>query len=142
MKILTLKLFPLLLLTVLQCTAFAQTNFNQITQTVSPDDGITHTAILNMAGICAVIRKLKDTDKTIIIETIKNGASDKAGLLANDEIIQIDSSKIQDMDVNSVVPLLRGEPGTKVKLTIKRQGHADPLIFDVTRELVKLPISK
>jgi len=97
---------------------------------------------LNPAGICAVVRKLKDTGKIVIVETIKNGASDKAGLLPNDEIIQIDSTKTEGMDLKSAVDLLRGDPGTTVKITIQRDGTSAPTCIDVTREVIRIPNAK
>ena len=135
-----MKLLHLLVLTGLACSALAQTNYNQTTVTVSPEDGITPmTATANLAGICAVVRKLKDTGKIVIVETIKKGAAEKAGILANDEIIQIGSTKTEGMDLKEAVTMLRGDPGTVVKLTIKREGSTTPLSIDVTREVVKLP---
>ena len=135
-----MKLRHLLVLTGLACSALAQTNYNQTTVTVSPEDGITPmTVTANLAGICAVVRKLKDTGKIVIVETIKKGAAEKAGILANDEIIQIDSTKTEGMDLKAAVTMLRGDPGTVVKLTIKREGSTTPLYIDVTREVVKLP---
>jgi len=138
-----MKLLHLLFLTGLACSALAQINYNQTTLTVSPEDGITPmTVTLNLAGICAVVRKLNDTGRIIIVETIKNGASDKAGLLANDEIIQIDSTKTEGMDLHAAVALLRGNPGTIVKLAIKRDGTTTPIFIDVTREVVRLQNAK
>ena len=138
-----MKLLHLLLLIGLACSALAQSTYNQTTVSVSPEDGITPmTMIVNLAGICAIVNKVKDTGKIIIVQTIKNGASDKAGLLANDEITQIDSTKTEGMDVQAVVALLRGDPGTIVKLTIQRAGTTTPISINVTREVVKLPNAK
>ena len=138
-----MKLLHLLFLTGLACSAYAQTNYNQTTVTVSPDDGITPMMVTqNLAGICAVVRKIQETGKIIIVETLKNGASDKAGLFANDEIVQIDSTKTEGMDLKAPVDLLRGDPGTIVKLTIRREAVKAPILVDVTRELVRLPNAK
>jgi len=138
-----MKLLHLLFLTGLACSVYAQTNYNQTTVTVLPDDGITPmTVTQNLAGICAVVRKIQETGKIIIVETLKNGASDKAGLLANDEIVQINSTKTEGMDLKAAVDLLRGDPGTIVKLTIRREAVTAPILVDVTRELVRLPNAK
>jgi carboxyl-terminal processing protease len=125
-----MKLLYLILLSCFACSTFAQTNQSLVT--ISPQ-------IQNFAGICAIVRKTEDTNKIIIVETIKKGAADKAGLLANDEIIQIDSTKTDGKDIGAVVALLRGNPGSIVKLTIKRKGSDKPICIDVTRELVRLP---
>lgn len=135
-----MKLFHLLLLTGMACSALAETNDNQTTTTVSPDDQFTSMTVTHsLAGICAVVRQLKDTGKIIIVETIKNGAAHKAGLLANDEIVQVNLTKTEGMDLKAVVDMLRGNPGTIVKLTICRGAATTPFSVDVTRELVRLP---
>jgi len=96
------------------------------------------TVITNLAGICAVVKKIKDTGKIVIIKTLQNGAADKAGVLADDEIIQIDTTKTEGMGVEAAAGMLRGDPGTTVKLTLKRKGTEQPITIDVTREAVNL----
>jgi len=138
-----MKLLPLLFLTGLVCSALAQSNYNQITVSVSPEDGVTPmTVIANLAGICAAVNKIKDTGKIVIVRTLKDGAADKAGVLADDEIIQIDATKTEGMDLEAAAGMLRGDPGTKVKLTLKRNGTEGPIILDVMREVVNLRYEK
>ena len=134
-----MKLLPLLFLTALVCSALAQSNYNQTTVTVSPEDGVTPmTVIANLAGICAAVNKIKDTGKIVIVKTLHNGAADKAGVLADDEIIQIDTTKTEGMDLQAAAGMLRGDPGTTVKLTLKRKDTEGPIIVNVTREIVNL----
>ena len=134
-----MKLLPLLFLTGLVCSALAQSNYNQTTVTVSPEDGVTPmTVITNMAGICAVVKKIKDTGKIVIVKTLPNGAAAKAGVLADDEIIQIDTTKTEGMSVEAAAGMLRGDPGTTVKLILKRRGAEQPITVDVKREAVNL----
>ena len=96
------------------------------------------TVISNLAGICAVVNKIKDTGKIVIVKTLQNGAADKVGVLADDEIIQIDTAKTEGMDLQAAVGMLRGDPGTTVKLTLKRKDTEGPISLDVTREIVNL----
>jgi carboxyl-terminal processing protease len=60
-------------------------------------------------------------DKVIIVEPWKDYPADKAGLKAGDEIIQIDGLKISDYKDNAG-DLLKGSPGTEVKITYDRNG--------------------
>ena len=134
-----MKLLPLLFLTGLVCSALAQSNYNQTTVTVSPEDGVTPiTVITNLAGICAVVKKIKDTGKIVIVKTLPKGAAAKAGVLADDEIIQIDTTKTEGMSVEAAAGMLRGDPGTTVKLILKRRGAEQPITVDVKREAVNL----
>ena len=105
----------------------------------SPEAGNTPTsAILNLAGISAVVRKEKETDKVLIVQVLPEGAAEKAGLLAKDEIVKIDDKQIDGLDIQAVVAMLRGNPGTRVKVTITRAALSDPADVTVTRELVRL----
>jgi len=134
-----MKLLPLLFLTGLVCSALAQSNYNQTTVTVSPEDGVTPiTVITNLAGICAVVKKIKDTGKIVIVKTLPNGAAAKAGVLADDEIIQIDTTKTEGMSVEAAAGMLRGDPGTTVKLILKRRSAEQPITVEVKREAVNL----
>jgi len=94
--------------------------------------------MVNLAGISAVVRKEKDTDKIMIAYVLPEGAAEKAGLLAKDYIIKIDDKQLDGLDIQAVVAMLRGDPGTKVKITISRAGQSIPTDFTVTRELVRL----
>jgi len=138
-----MKAIPFLIVVCTSFTALGQTNYNQTTNVISPVDGITPILVVGkLAGICAVVRKEKESGKIIIVETLKNGASEKAGLFAKDEIIQVNSTKTEGMDLEDVVSLLRGNPGTIVTLTIVREGTPAPIPIDVTREVVILPNRK
>lgn len=88
-----------------------------------------------------------DTNKSIKVENvIIDGPSDRAGLLADDEITAINDKNVKDviagaaLDVQQtrIQKLLRGDPGTKVKLAIVRNSApVDPIT--VTRETIKTP---
>lgn len=74
-------------------------------------------------------------DSINVLEVISGGPSEKAGLLAGDRIIAINDTAVagkgwSDVQVRSS---LRGEKGTTVHLTIKRQTSKEPLKFDVIR---------
>jgi carboxyl-terminal processing protease len=62
----------------------------------------------------------------------------KAGLHADDKIVAVDGSSIQNMALRDIVRLLRGKPGAAVALTIRRPGHDEPLNFNLVRALIKM----
>lgn len=92
----------------------------------------------NLAGICAVVRKEPDSDNVLIVEVLPEQAADKAGLRANDRIVEIEGQSIKGLDLKDVVAQLRGQPGTQVQLSVIREEVAEPMDFTVTRELVRL----
>ncbi len=132
------KLLPGFLSLIFSLTA-APAQYNEtIVIPPSQPGGKPTIAIQNMAGICAVVRKEKDTGKIVITGVLPDGAAAKAGLLTKDQIDKIDGQSVEGMDLIPVVALLRGDPGTQVKLTITRAGQAAPFDITVTRELVRL----
>lgn len=73
----------------------------------------------SFTGIGANVSTRKD--KVIIVEPWKDYPADKAGLKAGDEIIEIDGLKITDYK-DSAGDLLKGSPGSEVKITYVRNG--------------------
>ncbi|MBI5181307.1 MAG: S41 family peptidase [Nitrospirae bacterium] len=80
---------------------------------------------------------IKDNMLTVIAP-IEGTPADKAGVKAGDKIIKIDDKSTKDMTLIDAVGKLRGQKGTKVTITILREGVADPLDVVITREIIKM----
>ena len=82
-------------------------------------------------GIEFVIRE----DTIRVQNIVKNGPSERAGLLAGDKIVTIDDSSFVGKKVTSQEAMrrLKGPKDTKVKIGVQRFGHKDVLQFTVTR---------
>ena len=82
-------------------------------------------------GVQFTIRK----DTVRINGVIKGGPSEKVGLLAGDKIIAIDGKPFVGGEVTNEETMhrLKGEYGTKVKVTILRHGQKKPLSFTIVR---------
>ncbi|HUO56547.1 MAG TPA: S41 family peptidase [bacterium] len=80
---------------------------------------------------------IKD-DRLTIISPIEGTPADRAGLKAGDRITKIGDEKTDTMTINDAVKRLRGKIGTKVTITIAREGLGEP--FDVTliRDSIKI----
>jgi carboxyl-terminal processing protease len=63
----------------------------------------------------------------------------KAGLRAGDFVRLIDARPTREMSVFEGMRLLRGVPGSKVKLTVIRSNAADPHVVELTREQIPAP---
>ncbi|MBQ7210598.1 MAG: S41 family peptidase [Paludibacteraceae bacterium] len=74
-------------------------------------------------------------DTVSIVAVVSGGPSEGIGILAGDKIVEVDDSVFCGKGINNerVMRTLRGEKGTKVKLTIRRSGESEPLYFTVTR---------
>lgn len=69
-----------------------------------------------------------------VVSPIKNSPAEKAGLLPKDIILTVDGKSIHGLSASEAVALIRGEKGTPVKLTVKREGNAEPLNMTIVRD--------
>ncbi len=74
-----------------------------------------------------------------VIAPLPHTPAEAAGIVAKDVIVKIDGRPTEDMDVDEAVRLIRGEVGTKVKLSIYREGEAGMLEKEVTRAKIDIP---
>jgi carboxyl-terminal processing protease len=65
----------------------------------------------------------------------------RAGVSAGDIIIAVGETSTVDLKVDEVVKMLKGSPGTKVKITILR-GESNTFDLTITREMIELPVVK
>ncbi len=71
--------------------------------------------------------------KVVVIAPITDTPAYRAGLLAGDEIIEVDAKPVKGQSLDQVVKQIRGEKGTKVSITYLRKKKED-----VKREIVSL----
>lgn len=91
----------------------------------------------NFEGIGVEFQIFNDTVN--VINVIKGGPSEKAGIQVGDKMIKADSTviagkKLQSDDIRKV---LRGERSSIVKVTVLRQGQQK--VIDITRGRIPLP---
>ncbi|MCG6939063.1 MAG: S41 family peptidase [Gammaproteobacteria bacterium] len=73
-----------------------------------------------------------------VISPIDDTPAYRAGLEAGDLIIRLDDKSVKGMTLNEAVKIMRGEPGTDIKLTVIREGSDKPLPFTVTRDIISV----
>jgi len=76
-----------------------------------------------------------------VISPIDGTPAAQAGLQPGDLIVGIDGASAQGLDLSKVVRLLRGAPGTSVKLTIAR-GTEKPFDVSITRAIIQVQTVK
>jgi len=89
-----------------------------------------------LTGVGIQLAQDEKTKKLMVIAPIEDTPAFKAGVLAKDEITKIDGKSTKGMDVNDAVQLIRGQPGTSVKLTILR-GEKE-LDFNLKRARIEI----
>ncbi len=74
----------------------------------------------------------------VVQSVLPDSPAQKAGILAGDEILQIDGEDTLNMSVDDAVDRLRGEVGTAARLLLRRKGWAQPQEVTVTRAVIHL----
>ncbi|MDH5710173.1 MAG: S41 family peptidase [Gammaproteobacteria bacterium] len=73
-----------------------------------------------------------------VISPIDDTPAFHAGVQAGDLIIRLDEKPVKGMTLNDAVNIMRGKPGTAIKLTIVREGVDKPLVISITRDIIKV----
>ncbi len=89
-------------------------------------------------GIGVSIRS--QTRPVTIGSIFPNTPAAKSGLRAGDAIIAVDGTDVSDLAADAISPLVRGQEGTPVRLTITREGEAAPLQFTLIRAQIQVPV--
>lgn len=71
-----------------------------------------------------------------VVAPIKDSPADKAGLRADDIILEVNGTVIQNMDVTEAVSLIRGPKGSTVTLKVQRTKQA-PFTLSIVRDTIK-----
>jgi len=69
-----------------------------------------------------------------IVTPIEDAPAARAGIQAGDLITHIDGAAVKEMDLDEAIKRMRGEPHTKVVLTVLRKDAPAPLSFTITRD--------
>ena len=75
-----------------------------------------------------------------ISKIFSNSPAEKAGLKAGDLIIEVDGKSLVGDDLDVQVAKVRGPAGSKVTLTIVRQGEDKPFKVDVVRDKIEIKL--
>ncbi|MFZ6744754.1 S41 family peptidase [Undibacterium sp. JH2W] len=72
-----------------------------------------------------------------IVSPIEDSPAYRAGLKPGDLITKLDSQPVKGLTLDEAVKRMRGEPNTKITLTIFRKTEDKPIVVTITRELIK-----
>ena len=72
-----------------------------------------------------------------VVSPIEGSPADRAGLKPNDLIIKVDDTAVKGLSLNEAVKRMRGEPATKVMLTVFRKDENKTFAVTIIREEIK-----
>lgn len=84
-------------------------------------------------GIGITIQQAEDGSGFLIVMVNQNGPAQEAGVQVNDLLIAVEDQDVREMTADQVRELIRGEAGTKVSLTVMRQGEHQTLAVERSR---------
>ncbi|GMQ87941.1 MAG: proteolytic complex protein CptA [Gammaproteobacteria bacterium] len=73
-----------------------------------------------------------------VIAPIDDTPAQRAGIEAGDLIIRLDDTPVKGLTLNEAVKIMRGKPGSVLKLTVVREGVDQPLKIDIKRDIIKV----
>ncbi|MCX7805881.1 MAG: S41 family peptidase [Planctomycetota bacterium] len=74
----------------------------------------------------------------VVITPIMGTPAHKAGILPGDRLLEVNGRSVRDMTVDLAANMLRGEPGTEVKISVEREGEDAPIELTLVREIIRV----
>ncbi|TDT43492.1 carboxyl-terminal processing protease [Halospina denitrificans] len=73
-----------------------------------------------------------------VIAPIDGTPAQEAGIQAGDLIVEIDGTPIKGMSLEEAVKEMRGEPGSTINLTIRRENESAPIEVEIERAVIEV----
>lgn len=88
-------------------------------------------------GGLGIVITIRD-EKLLVISPIEGTPAYEVGIEAGDHIAEIEGESTKEITLFEAIHRLRGKPGTKVKITVEREGEKTPLKFEITRDIIEI----
>ena len=73
-----------------------------------------------------------------VISPIDNSPAAREGVKAGDYIVKINDIQVQGKSLTEAVELMRGPVGSDIEITVRRRGKKEAIVFNITREIIKV----
>ena len=73
-----------------------------------------------------------------VISPIDNSPASREGVKAGDYIVKINDIQVQGKSLTEAVELMRGPVGSDIEITVRRRGKKEAIVFNITREIIKV----
>jgi carboxyl-terminal processing protease len=71
-----------------------------------------------------------------VVSPIEGTPAYRAGIKAGDKILKVDGKPVKDL--REAVKMMRGPKGTKVEVSIIRKGEPEPIVYNLTRDVIPI----
>ena len=95
--------------------------------------------IVGSFGGLGILVGLNKEELITVVRVYEHTPAAEEGVQAGDIIVGIDEHDVQGLDLDSAVGLMRGPVGSKIRLGVLREGHAEPVEFKITRQEISVP---
>ena len=82
---------------------------------------------VNMAG-----------DLVTVVAPLEGGPAQRAGLRTGDVIVSIDGVAVDEKNIADTIARMRGKSGTRVSISVEREGEPESLSFEIIRDQVQV----
>ncbi|MBF8982805.1 S41 family peptidase [Lutibacter sp. B2] len=88
-------------------------------------------------GIGVIMTRANDGFITVV-EPMQDSPGEKVGMKSGDKIVKVNDEEVTADKLDEAVAMIKGKPGTKVNLTIIREGKEEPFSLELKRENIRL----
>ena len=73
-----------------------------------------------------------------VVSPIEDTPAFRAGIKTGDLIVKLDDTAVKGLSLSDAIKRLRGKPNSPISITVSRKGENKPLIFTLTRAIIKI----
>lgn len=85
-------------------------------------------------GIGMLIGPNPHTGKPMVMHPFGGTPAYKAGIRPGDMLVEVNDKRVDTLTTTEVAEMLKGPKGTKVQVTVNREGTAKPIVFNMVRD--------
>lgn len=79
-----------------------------------------------------------DDGRIVVVSPIEGTPAEQAGIRSGDTILAIDGRAVPSRNIRQAISRMRGPAGSRVQLTVARDGQSEPLVYDLRRSAVEV----
>jgi carboxyl-terminal processing protease len=73
-----------------------------------------------------------------VLNAFEGGPAERAGIRSGDRFLSIEGTPARDIRIDAAIRLMRGEPGTRVRVALRRASEPDAVRLTLTREIIRI----